>query len=87
MGAKKYDHATPIHITSHYITFKPGDVIILDMMTLCNHSIMKTPLVVEGKGRKIKSKQKVHIKMENVPRILSMIVASSFRKCKFQTFH
>jgi len=50
----------------------PGNnVVILDVMTLCNHLIMKAALVGEergGEGRGGEGKlKKVHIKTENVP--------------------
>jgi len=44
------------------------NVIILDVMTRCNHLIMKTTLF--GEGRKGKTIRSAH-KNENVPRILS----------------
>jgi len=42
-------------------------VVILDVMTLCNHLIIKTTLF--GEGRETKKIQKVHnvIKIKNVP--------------------
>jgi len=55
----------------------PGNnVIIVDVMTICNHLIIKTTLIGEGskgvrrggEGRETKKMQKVHIKTENVPR-------------------
>jgi len=56
-----------------------NNVVILDEITHCNHLIIKTTLVGEGRGgegRETKKMQKVHVKMENVPRILSKIVAT-----------
>jgi len=46
----------------------PGNnVVIIDVMSLCNHLIMKTTLVGEGRGGKGTLKmQKVHINKKNV---------------------